>query len=115
MTILNDDELATIVGSENVEAWKQVEYKVYYKDSKPYGLMYFGGDDDLVVSTGCAIDNRFTIHMIADIIKVYRDSDIMLITDEPSAFGKMQQVLSRYGFKFKFTDDGKMLSLHTKE
>lgn len=112
-------DIAMVVGEEAEHLWMTLKTKIYYKDSKPYGILGLAIEDTMIVIYSMAINNGdFTVAMIRDIIKLYNDYNITLITDDNGSFDKIKNVLEKYGFYFFTvdTDSGKtfMYSLHYK-
>lgn len=114
----NSEDLASIVGDEYEPYWAMLMPTLYYRDGKPHGTIAVHRDGNMNVVYSMAKDDEFTIGMLRDIIKLYNEDSICLVTDYEASFGKIKKVLSRYDFEFVKgqMQDGKklMYSIHIK-
>ena len=96
-------ELAQVVGEDAEHLWMAMDLcKVYMKHGKPYGVIGVMKDestDMLVIYSMALNDGKFTNGMLKDIIKMYRQSNITLITDREYAFEYINKALEPYGFQ----------------
>ena len=99
-----ETEILYIAGEEHCSKWVELQPHVYYKDGKPYGLIGTVISDSItyIASTTTHVDNGFTIGMIRDIIRLYNNSTICLITESKDHQDLIRRSLSR--FKFEFED-----------
>ena len=100
-------EILYIVGDEVLESWLQIIPEVFYKDGKPYGLVGStrGRDGCLyVAATVTDVDSPFTIGMIREIIRLYKNNEICLITDVESKQDLIRRSLDRYEFSYEVKD-----------
>jgi len=114
----NSDDLASIVGDEYEPYWAMLMPTLYYRDSSPHGVVGVHRDGGMNVVYSMSKDNEFTVGMLRDIIKLYNEDSICLVTDYEASFNNIKKVLSRYNFTYVKgeMEDGKklMYSIHLK-
>ena len=111
-----EEEVESIVGSDNLNGWMILNPTVYYKDNEPYGLMSEVEHGDETVVLSCAKGNGdFSISMIKRIFKLYKNKNVLIITDDVDSQQKIKNVLTEYGFTFYYGNHGEMYSKHVKE
>ena len=96
-------EIEFIVGKELLDSWITLKPTVYYKDSKPFGLIALV-NDYYIVSTVSEPTLNFTIAMIKEIKRLYNTQAICLITDDDEYQDLIARSLSRYEFEFETID-----------
>jgi hypothetical protein len=119
MTENKKQDLFDIVGKDYYNDWMLLSnHKIYYKNGKPYGVIATTTDDNCTVYIASSTISQqlpFTKSMISDIILMYRQNNIMLITDHKPSQAKIASLLSdRYGFSCEYID-GVLFSYHFKE
>ena len=108
------DIIKQIVRPHAVDAWLVLNPTVYYKKGEPYGLIAESHKVDdciYIVSTTRNTEEPFTKNMIRDIIRLYKQHSVCLITDYEPAQEKIRSFLTRYGCTYK-TIDGVLYSYH---
>lgn len=102
------------------DAWELMhkldEPKKYYLNGSLHGVMGSVLTDTTRTVYSTARDNRFTTAMLRDLMR-YRndDRDLCLVSDEPTEFERLRQLLEqRYNF-ICVIEDGVMYSFHFKE
>lgn len=95
-------DLSQLVGEDAEHLWSVLPYKkLYYKDGSVYGIIGVITEDGFSVIYSMAKNGgKFTNGMLKDIFKLYKVSNIALITDDESSFKYIASVLSRYNFEF---------------
>jgi hypothetical protein len=110
---LSDSEVARIAGGEQyVESIQAFDYDVFFdSDDMPIGIMGYSYDEygDWLVVHSCAVDDKFTINMVKNIMKLMKSNNVCLVTDKESAHIKMMTLLSRYNYAYDIRD-GMLLS-----
>lgn len=101
-----EEQIRLIVDECDVDSWVSLSPKIYYKDSKPYGLIGCRCIDGVVyiASTVVSPDKPFTKSMIKEIIRLYNNYKICLITDDKDYHEHMIKSLSRYEFRYEVVD-----------
>lgn len=114
-------DLARLVGEDAEHLWEYLPFKkVYYKDGEPWGVLGTYLDNNLTVIFSMANDDMFTIGMFRDILKMYHNMDIALVTDTEEKFDYIKELLSPYDFIFSIGEvepNGRkfLYSIHYKE
>ena len=103
-----EEDILSITGEEAYFYWSELKPKIYYLNGEPYGLIGIGTSIDgvtIVASTTLYPELPFTVGMLRDIIKVYNESSILLITDYEPAQEVIRKVLDKYNFTYEYKDN----------
>jgi len=109
-------DLAKLVGEDSEHLWYSIPYrKLFYKDGEVYGIIGVKPDGDMSVVYSMAKENGdFTVGMLRTIIRLYKKTDVMLITDQEKSFDKISKALEPYGFEcFTVTNEYGMTFLYS--
>ena len=98
-------DIAKLVGENAEHLWDYLpNKKIYYKDSAPWGIIGTFYDDGVTVIFSMANDNMFTRGMLRDIMKLYNQLDIALVSDVESKFDYIKGLLDPYDFTYRIVD-----------
>jgi len=97
------EEIKSMMDTRSALEWAQVHPLVFYKDSKPYGLI--AEVHNHIASTTIDPDAPFTFEMIRHLLELNKTQDIILITDDTRAFERVKRVLKPRGFEFYELND----------
>lgn len=110
-------DIQEIVGEEYLTEWLLLNPIVYYKDQAPYGVIGTHHAEDNVCYIASSTRNPsipFTKNMIRDIIRLYKQHSVCLISGDKNSWGRLASALSRYHFTYTYGEDV-MYAHHFKE
>ena len=102
------DSIAHVVGSDKRDSWMILSPTVYYRDGMPYGLIATLVKSDGVKYVASTVSNKelpFTIGMLRDIILMYKECRICLLTDVVEKQDMIRRCLDKYKFEYKYIDE----------
>ncbi len=108
-----------IRGDEEVfDSWAHIAPKVFYRGDRAYGLiadMSVSNGSELMVAAMARDNGDFTPAMIAYLVRLNRDNDITLITDDREAQPRIRALLSRHGFTFTYDGEDNLYSYRPRQ
>jgi len=103
----NAIDIQRIVGDE-VYHWLNLQPRVFYRDGLPYGLVGALHSEDGITYVAASTESPeipFSIGMLKEIMRLNKEENICLITDDKNYIGSMKKTLQRYGFRFVVEND----------
>ena len=114
---MKTEDIQEIVGEMYLQDWLLLSPTVYYKDGQPYGVIgtYYAHDDVQYIASSTRNPSiPFTKNMIRDIIRLYKQHSVCLISGDKDSWGRLASALSRYHFTYTYGEDV-MYAYHFKE
>ena len=102
------EDIVSIVGLDEFSNWAVLDPTVYLKDGESYGLIagaYSDNGINYIAATVESAEMPFTVGMLRDIIKVIREENVCIITDDKRYIGSIKKALSRFNMRFVVEGD----------
>ena len=116
------EEIEIILGirgdEEIFDSWAHIAPKVFYRGDRPYGLiadMPISNGNEIMVAAMARDNGDFTPAMIAWLVRLNRDNDITLITDDREAQPRIRALLGRHGFTFTYDGEDNLYSYRPRQ
>lgn len=109
-------DIEYIVAEHLVSSWVDMNPKVYYKDSFPYGLLATNEIDGVTYIAACTMypEQQMTYSMLKEVWKMIETINMCLITDDSDYIDHMKKTLERFNMRY-VVEDGILYSFNDKE
>jgi hypothetical protein len=88
------DYLEYIVGDVYLPYWSNLDYKIFFKDDKPYGVIAIS---DGYVMSATKNDSKFTLSMFKYILQLHKSGERLDIIFNDTNKDNISTILLKYG------------------